>query len=303
LSRATPGYIGPYRLLNVVNTGQTSQIWQAYDDAANEVCGLKVLLSDFRRNREHLAYLKQEWIVGEGLRHDRIIRFRTFAVDRGTPYLAMEWFPAPNLKQRLRYDHDKIEWRLPLLIEQMAEALVYLHGEGWVHRDVKPDNFLVSEDGNVKMIDFALTQRIKAGISKILGPKGKIQGTRSYMSPEQIRGEALDGRADLYSFACTIFEMLSGKPPYTGANANELLLKHLRAAIPTLESMNRNVTPEFGELIRRAMSKKASLRPKSVEDFLTDFRMVRVFRRAPKPPAEPEKTEPEKTEPEETDKT
>ncbi len=167
MSRATPGYIGPYRLLNVVNTGQTSQIWQAYDDAANEICGLKVLLSEFRRNREHLAYLKQEWIVGGPLRHDRIIRFRTFAVDRGTPYLAMEWFPAPNLKQRMRYDYDKIEYRIPQIIEQMCEALVYLHAQGWIHRDIKPDNFLVSEDGNVKLIDFALAQRVKSGISQV----------------------------------------------------------------------------------------------------------------------------------------
>ena len=291
MSRATPGYIGPYRLLNVVNTGQTSQIWQAFDDAANEICGIKVLLSEFRRNREHLAYLKQEWIVGESLRHERIIRFRTYAVDRGTPYLAMEWFPAPNLKQRMRYDYDKIEYRIPQLIEQMCEALVYLHAEGWIHRDVKPDNFLVSEECNVKLIDFALTQRLKGGISKLLGPKGKVQGTRSYMSPEQIRGGALDGRADLYSLACTLYELLSGKPPYTGTNANDLLLKHLRAAVPTLESANHNVTPEFGELIRRSMAKKASLRPKSIADFLTDFRMVRVFRRAPKSPLEVEKTD------------
>ena len=170
----------------------------------------------------------------------------------------------------------------PTIIEQMCEALVYLHAQGWIHRDVKPDNFLVSEEGNVKLIDFALAQRLKGGISKLLGPKGRIQGTRSYMSPEQIRGGALDGRADLYSLACTLYELLGGKPPYTGANANDLLLKHLRAAVPTLESANHNVTPEFGELIRRSMAKKASSRPKSIEDFLTDFRMVRVFRRAPK---------------------
>lgn len=285
MARATPGYIGPYRLLNVVNTGQTSQIWQAYDDAAHEICGIKILLSEYRNNREHLGYLKQEWIVGGNLDHERIIRFRDYATDKGTPYLVMEWFPAPNLKIRVRYAYDQIEHQLPMIMEQMCESLVYLHAQGWVHRDVKPDNFLLAEDGRIKLIDFALAQKIKGGLSRLWAPKTKVQGTRSYMSPEQIRGDALDGRADLYSLGCTLFELMAGKAPYTGVSSNDLLSKHLKAAVPSLEVSNRNVTPEFGDLIRRAMAKKASDRPHSVADFLTDFRRIRVFRRDPKPPA------------------
>ncbi|MBN2023714.1 MAG: serine/threonine protein kinase [Pirellulales bacterium] len=282
LARATPGYIGPFRLLNVVNTGQTSRIWQAYDDSENKMFGLKVLLEDFRRNKEHLAFLKQEWLVGGNLDHDRIIRIHSYAVDRGNPYLAMEWFPSPNLKYRMRYDYDRIEPLIPRIIEQMCEALGYLHGQGWVHRDVKPDNFLVGEDGSIKLIDFALAHRMKGGFSKLLGGRSKIQGTRSYMSPEQIRGGAVDGRSDLYSLGCTVFELLGQKLPFTGSTAQELLMKHLRSAPPPLESANRNVTPEFGELIRRTMAKQPASRPKSIEDFLTEVRMTRIFRKAPK---------------------
>jgi len=291
LARATPGYIGPYRLLNVVNTGQTSLIWQAYDDSQKKIFGLKVLLEEFRRNREHLGYLKQEWTVGSNLDHEHIIHFYNYAVDRGTPYLAMEWFASPNLKYRMRYDYDLIEPLIPQIIEQCCDALAYLHAQGWVHRDVKPDNFLISAEGHVKLIDFALAQRIKGGLSRLLGGRTKIQGTRSYMSPEQIRGAPLDGRADLYSLGCTIFELLGRKPPFTGSNANELLTKHLRAAPPALEAINRNVTPEFGELIRRAMAKNPADRPNSIEDFLTDVRMTRIFRRPPRIEAAPEKDE------------
>ncbi|MBN2292694.1 MAG: serine/threonine protein kinase [Pirellulales bacterium] len=291
MAKATPGFIGPYRLLNIVNTGQTSRIWQAYDDAAQEMCGIKVLLDDFRRDREHIGYLRQEYVVGEKLKHKHIIQINNFASDRGIYYLAMEWFPAPNMKHLIRHEFEETQHQVPNLIEQMAEALAYLNEHGWVHRDVKPDNYLVSEAGDVKLIDFALAQKTKGGLAKLLNPKMKIQGTRSYMSPEQIRGGGLDSRSDLYSLGCTIFELLSGKPPFTGSSANELLMKHIKSSPPTLESANKNVTPEFGALIRQTMSKKPNNRPKSVTDFLTQFRMLRVFKRAPKPPEQTEETD------------
>ena len=172
-------------------------------------------------------------------------------MDRGINYLAMEWFPAPNMKHLIRRELDQVQHKIPNLIEQMAEALAYLNEHGWVHRDIKPDNYLVSDKNQVKLIDFALAQKPKGGLAKLLNPKMKIQGTRSYMSPEQIRGGALDSRADLYSLGCTIYELLAGKPPFTGANANELLMKHIKSSPPILGAANNNVTPEFGDLIRQ----------------------------------------------------
>lgn len=283
MAKETPGYLGPYRLLNVVNTSHTSQIWQAYHDGQQQIVAIKALLPKFHRDREHCGYLQREYTVGRQVVHPRVIRVFCFDRDRGTPYVAMEWFPARNMKQWLLQGTEKIAHLLPKIVQQAAEGLAYFNQQGWVHRDIKPDNFLANEEGEVKLIDFAIARRERRGLSRLLAPRAKVQGTRSYMAPEQIRGSAPDRRADVYSFGCTVHELLSGKPPYTGVSANDLLKKHLKAPPPSLEAANSNVTPEFAQLVRRMLAKDPSARPESVEEFLQEFRMMRMFRVMPRP--------------------
>lgn len=282
MAKSGLGYLGAYRLLNVVHTGHASVIWQAYDDANERIVGVKTLLEKDNRDREQLHYLRWEQTIGQKLRHPSIIEIYPSPWDASQPHFAMEWFSSPNLKQRFLQSSEKLAPLLPKIIGQACDAMSYLHKMGWVHQDIKPDNFLVTDDGDVKLIDFALAKRCRSGLSKWLVPKTRlIQGTKSYISPEQIRGQSLDGRADLYSFACTIHEILSGKPPFTGTSANDLLNKHLRSTAPSLEGLNPNVTSEFAQLIRRSLSKKRDARPESVDDFLREFRMMRVFKIMP----------------------
>lgn len=257
-------------------------IWQAYDDAKQRIVGIKTLLEKDVKDREQVHYLRWEYTVGQKIKHPNIIEIYESPWDASQPYFAMEWFASPNMKQRLLQGLDKIAPMIPKIIDQAGVALSHLHKMGWIHRDVKPDNFLVADDGTVKLIDFALAQRCRSGLTKWFTPRSRIvQGTKSYISPEQIRGLSLDGRADLYSFACGIHEALSGKPPFTGANTNDLLNKHLKASPPSLEGLNANVTPEFAQLIRRSLAKNRDARPKSVDDFLREFRMMRVFKITP----------------------
>jgi serine/threonine protein kinase len=270
--------------LNVVHTGQTSQIWQAYHDGKQQRFGVKTLLQKFRRDREHLRYLRWEYSVAQKIVHERIMQILEYGNDRGNTYLAMQWFPAANMKHRIQRGGQQTAYQIPKIIEQAAEGLAHFNELGWVHRDVKPDNFLVTEDGEVKLIDFALARRSSTGLARLLGPKTRVQGTRSYMAPEQIRGTPLDQRADVYGFGCTVFELVSGKPPYTGVSADELLMKHLRAPPPSLEAAANNVTPEFAQLVRRSLAKDPAARPQSIADFVVEFRMNPVFKVPPRPP-------------------
>lgn len=284
MTRASQDLLGSYRLLNVVMSGQTSQVWEAIHDAKGQKFAIKILLSDFRHQRAHIAFLKQEFAVGKTLNHPRVIRIFEYGIDKISPYLVMELFPYPNMKQFLRRGQDQIAHLVTKVIDQSAEALAYFNDQGWIHRDIKPDNFLVATEGDVKLIDFALAEKKKTGLAKLFGGRSKIQGTRSYMSPEQIRGQALDLRADLYSFGCSIFELVAGRPPFTGGNSDDLLSKHLKSPPPPLAAANSKVTQEFSDLVKRMLAKRPEDRPESLGRFLSEFRALRVFKETPKPP-------------------
>ncbi len=284
MASGVPGNIGPYRLLNVVHTSRASRIWQAYDDRKEQMVGIKTLQEEYHKDREQVGYLRWEYFVGRKVTGERIIRMFGFDTDRGCPYLAMEWFSSSNLKHKIREGIGKIAYLLPKMIEQSAEALECFNAAGFVHRDVKPDNFLVADDGSVKLIDFALARRKQSGLGKLLAPQTQVQGTRSYMAPEQIRGTAVDQRTDVYAFGCAVYELLAGKPPFTAVSADELLYKHLKASPPSLEAADGNITPEFAQLVRNCLAKDLAGRPQTLGDFLLGMRMTRIFKIAPQPP-------------------
>src|SRR3954471_3779920 len=277
-------FLGPYRLARLIRVGITTEVWEAVktDDPTRYV--LKLIKRD-KKDKEHLASLKNEFECGKTLKHKNIIRIYDFNSTPESTYLVMEHFEHENLKLQLRSGPQQVAHLALKIIEQAAEALFYFNSEGWIHRDVKPDNFLVSDQGVVKLIDFAISTRQKSGLSSMFSfGKKAVQGTRSYMSPEQIRNQNLDPRADIYSFGCSLFELLTGKPPFTGTNADELLNKHLTGPIPSIQVYNDNVTPEFANLIKKTMAKRREERPGTFLDFLRELRKVKVYKIMPKPP-------------------
>jgi serine/threonine protein kinase len=274
-------YVGSYRLVNMIRAGKSCEVWDVSNDARGERMALKLLAGEAARNREEVAYLKHEYQVARGFDHPNVIKVYSFGRERDCYYLLMELFPAPNLKQLIQQDFEALAPIATEFIRRAAEGLAYVHSKGWVHRDVKPDNFLVKSTGEVKLIDFALATRRKTGLARLFAGRSKIQGTRSYMSPEQIRGQPLDERADIYSFGCLVYELLGGKPPFTGTSTNELLNKHLRSPVPPPQAANRNVSDEFAEVLRSMLAKKPEDRPQSMREFLNELHATPVFKMPP----------------------
>lgn len=259
-------------------------IWEAVKEATGERFALKMLKIEKAKDREELGYLRHEVEVAKDMRHPNLVRVYELDTQTATPYLVLELCSALNLKQILREGPDPIAYMADKILSQAAHGLHYLHERGWVHCDVKPDNFLVDDNGNVKLIDFSIAQRSKRSLLSFLGKKQVVKGTRSYMSPEQIRGESLDCRSDVYSLGCVLFELFTGRPPYTGSTPNELLERHLRASVPSAVVYNHNVTRECADMIKRMMGKKRETRPKSMWDVLQAFRELQLFTKKPQAP-------------------
>jgi serine/threonine-protein kinase len=286
-------FVGPYRLFHLIRAGALFEIWAVRPVAENTVYAMK-WLPPGAHSRAAAAELKHEYSVGKTLDHPSVIKTYDYGTGKDGTYMVMEFFKTPNLKQQINEGADRLHYRLEAILIAAAKALDYMHDQGWVHRDIKPDNYLVRENNEVRLIDFNLSQRIKKGLAKILGGKSKVQGTYSYMSPEQIRGKTLDERADIYSFGCMVYELLTGKLPFTANNSNELLNKHLKAKPPQLSVLNQNIQPEFATLVHRMLAKDPAERPASLKEFMVDLKRGRCFYIKPKPPeVEPEETNPE----------
>ena len=197
-----------------------------------------------------------------------MIRIDRLSEEGGLPHLVMELFPHPNLKKQIQAGVGQLVPRLQRIVTELGLALDHVHARGWVHRDVKPENVLAAPDGQVKLIDLAIAARASGMLGRLLGGKTPPQGSPSYMSPEQIRGQALDARSDIYSYGCVIFELLAGRPPYTSSDTNDLLNKHVSASVPAVDTVNRNATADATKLLRQMLAKKPADRPSSMQEVL-----------------------------------
>jgi serine/threonine-protein kinase len=283
--------IGGYRLQNLMMTGQSSQVWEVVELSSHRHFAMKLLLPEKAREAEHRKLLSHEAKVGKQLAHPNIIKIVTVSKDPKNPYFVMEYFPAGSLKLRIvRKQFDFINERLPSILQKVAIGLAYMNASGWVHRDVKPDNMLVNNASEVRLIDFALAQRVRkeSFFGRMFRRRSLASGTRSYMSPEQIRGLPLDGRADIYSFGISAYEMVTGRPPFRAASNEELLKKQLIEKPSPPQIYNKDITDEFSDMVLRMLAKKKEDRPRDFHQVLMDLRKIRIFKSQANAPSEQE---------------
>ncbi len=277
-------FIGPFQLLRLIRSGTTTAVWEAKRINEKERIALKVLLSDFRTDKDEIGQLKHEAMVGQYVNHPNVIKIFDYHEDQGFPLVSMQLYQARNLKIEIRERPEVLAENMGIVMRAAAEGLAHLHDVGWIHCDIKPDNYLVDEQANVKLIDFSIAVKDKKkGFLGLGSNKAKtIMGTRSYISPEQIRRKHLDVRADIYGFGCMLFEMMSGKTPYNAASPEQLLSKHLSAPIPNLLAVS-GASKDFAALVRMMLAKDPDKRIQTMREFINELDKIQIYRHSMRP--------------------
>jgi serine/threonine protein kinase len=279
--------VGNYRMFHLIRAGAIYEIWAVRPVSDNTPYAIKWLPPGPKYSRSNVTELKHEYTVGVVLDHPNVIKTLDFGNTSNGAFMLLELFKVPNLKQQLiSGGYKKLQHRAKSILTSAAASLAHLHEKGWIHRDIKPDNFLLRDDDVIKLIDFNLARKPAGGLSKLFGGKTKvIQGTHSYMSPEQIRGQALDVRSDIYSFGCMIHEFFAGKTPFTANSPNELLQAHLSKKPQPLTVFDKNITPEFAAYVQRLMAKDPKDRPANMKDVMMELKTQKMFYNPPRPPS------------------
>lgn len=273
--------IGGYKLVKLLGNGQTSQVWEVVEATSHRHFAMKILSVEHAKKKESRDALFHEAAVGIQMAHPNVIKIISVSKEKTNPHYIMEFFPAGSLKARMmRKEVDFLKKNMHTIIKQGATALAYVTASGWVHRDVKPDNFLVNAACELRLIDFALAQPVRKNnfFTRLLYKTNTVQGTLSYMSPEQIRGEPLDGRADIYSFGASLYELTTNRPPFRGGDQSDLLRKHIAEKPVPPKTLNAELTDEFSNLVVKMLGKKREDRPASFHEVLMAINPMRIFK-------------------------
>jgi serine/threonine protein kinase len=268
---------GRYRIEQRLGQGGMSAVYKAMDPNLRRVVAVKIIHSHLSDNPEFVRRFEEEAASVAQLRHPNIIQVYDFSHEGGTYYMVMEFVAGETLQERLRRLNSqgmRISYpEAARCIVNVTEAVEYAHRRNMIHRDIKPANIMLDTNGQAILMDF--------GIAKILGGQqhtatGAVIGTALYMSPEQIRGERIDHRSDIYSLGVTLFEMIHGRPPFEADSTMSLMMMHINDPVPDLRQLQPDAPENLVRVIERCLAKDPDRRYQSAAEMASGLKKVLV---------------------------
>src|ERR1700733_9785349 len=270
----TPGMkLGPYEIVSAIGAGGMGEVYRARDTKLGRDVALKVLPAEFAQDPERMARFRREAQMLASLNHPNIGSIYGFEDSAGAHALVMELVEGPNLADRIKNGAISVDEALPIA-KQIAEGLEYAHDRGIVHRDLKPSNINLANNNAVKILDFGLAKALEGDpasvdvsssptISRMATQAGIILGTAAYMAPEQAKGKSVDRRADIWSFGCVLYEMLTGKMAFSGETVTDTLAAVIRGE-PDWALLPANTPQAVRNLLQRCLKKDPKQRLQSI---------------------------------------
>ena len=262
-----------YALGDLLGIGGTAEVYLAHDEVLDRDVALKVLRSQHAENEEFVKLFRREARSAAALNHPNVVPVYYWGrSEDGTYYMTMEYIPGGTLKDRVRADGPLGPKTVIELVLQVADALRFAHERGVIHRDVKPQNILLTTAGDAKVADFGIARAANATTSSESNP---LMGTAGYLSPEQAKGETVGPASDLYSLGVVLYEALTGEPPYSAEDPLVLAMKHVDELPRSPREANPEVPKDLAALTLKLLAKRPEDRYPSASALTEDLERVR----------------------------
>ncbi len=241
-----------YQVVEQIKEGSVGIVWKA-TNSKGQVFALKQLSQKHAARPEKIKQFKKEATLTAKLQHKNIIRVYEYLDVRPLPGFVMEYFDSENLKHSMWYLPERVYKYEFHVLRQVAEALDYIHSQGIIHKDLKPENVLVNSRSEVRLIDFSLGQ---SKMDRFLQFGRRIEGTPLYMAPEQIQGLTCDPRTDIYAFGVLMYELLTKRPPFLGTTEKGLFEKHVKEPPQPMRSHVKTLSPDLDAIVLKMLAKR-----------------------------------------------
>jgi serine/threonine-protein kinase len=260
---------GRYQVITRIASGGMGEVYRAHDAVLGREVALKVLHTHLAGDRGFVERFRREARAAAILNHPNIVGVYDWGSTEGTYFMIMEFVRGMNVRSLLTA-YERLEpAQVAEIVLPVLSALDHAHGHGIVHRDIKPENILISEDGMVKVADFGLARAYAE--SSVSQAEGTVTGTVQYLAPEQIRGEPADPRSDLYALGVVMFELLTGRTPFSGETSLAIAYQHLSANVPAPSTVAPGVYPGLDEAVLHATVRERDERPASARAFRSEI--------------------------------